>query len=223
MAGRRRGARKPKSNAQIAAAKKNLEAARAARSARGKAAKGTAAQQFSATVGGFTKTGATPLKAHRAAAKRFNSYTARAYGIKGGDAAYHSQTMREGRMIEQGKMKNAQGKSGPMALGSRRHSVQGIESTGTRMQRARAKRERVGAYDKDFAKRVDAKNARNKARQAANRAKYGVPMPGTKKGDLSGTKVKVKLTPSERHGSGTGLTSAYRYTKSRQKKTGDHG
>jgi len=218
MAARRKrsGAR---SSAQVAAQKKAAAASAAARRrTAGTKAKGAHTAEYL----GYKGTGTTKVGAARAARKRFNSYTARAYGIKGGDAAYHSQVMREGRRIEQGKAKNAQGLSGPKALGSRRRSVQGIESTGTRMQRARAKRERVGAYDKAFAKSVDAKNARNRARQNANRAKHGVAPVGHTKGDLAGKKVKVKLTPSQRHGSGTGLTSAYRYTKTQLKKRGDH-
>ena len=35
-----------------------------------------------------------------------------------------------------------------------------------------------------------------------------------------GTKIKTKLTPSQKHGSGTGLTSAHRYLPSNVKKRG---
>lgn len=155
---------------QVAAQKKAAKASAAARkSAAGQKAKANTA--FTRTSAGFTGTGRTPVLAKRAANKKLNSYTAKAYGIKGGDAAYHSDNMRKGRQIEQGKLKNAQGLSGPTALGSRRRSVQGIESTGTRTQRVRAKLARVGAYDKDFAKSVKEKNARNKARMKAKRVK----------------------------------------------------
>lgn len=158
---KRRGASKPRSAAQIAGQKKAAMASARARSAKA-ASKGSGSVKASASkmpsgatkppathtaslIGGkYVGTGRTKVLAHRSAAKKLNAYTARAYGIKGGDAAYHSQNMREGRKIEKGQLKNVRGETGPNALGSRRRSVGGVESTGTRTQRRRAFRARTG-------------------------------------------------------------------------------
>jgi hypothetical protein len=154
-------AKRPRSAAQIAGQKKAALASAKARSAKaGSKGVGSVKKSESKLPSGATKTGKvytvslvggkyvgtgrTKVLAHRAAAKKENAYTARAYHIKGGDAAYHSEQMRRGRRIEQGKELNAQGKTGPDALGSRRHSVGGVESTGTRTQRRRAFRARTG-------------------------------------------------------------------------------
>lgn len=158
-------ASKPRSAAQIAAQHKAAAASAKARKAKGGGANNASADKKSSAsskstpmrnhdapgkvtvsmMGGkYVGTGKTKLEAHLRAKDKINAYTARAYGIKGGDRAYHSEQMRTGRRIEQGKQKNAQGKTGPTALGSRRHSVGGVESTGTRTQRKRAFRARTG-------------------------------------------------------------------------------
>lgn len=150
-----RGAR---SAAQVAAQKKAAAASAAARK-KGAASKAAANKKFtrSSMDGKYTGQGRTPVLARRAVNKKENAYTAQAYGIKGGDAAYHSQQMREGRQVEKAKGKGA--------FGARGNS----SATMTRAQRMAEKKSRIGAYTPGYAAKINAKTAKNKARVAKMR------------------------------------------------------